>query len=658
MAVALTLAAVVTGRPGYGQTVDGAVVRGDALAAAQAEAEGGTGAVTSLDLRASGRTAEGLGELVDRAPGVHVRRLGDGLGAQSLTLRGAPGGHVTVALDGVVLNDGASDGVDLSLVAPALVERADVHRGGVPVGLGVSGLGGAVALYTRSLPPRASAWVTAGMGSFGARRVAALVAGRAGPWRSLLAVGWRSTDGDYSYYDDGGTPLNLGAFRPRRNNDAEALDLLWRACRGETPSRRQCLTVLAGWRERGVAGVVPFQSDGPFARQRRVLVRLDQPWRLGPVSGGAFVSLVAREDRFVNDGPVPLGYGGDDRTATRLAEIGTRLATRGPRAGIEAFVRARAEDFAPTGPSTSRAASRQSVYGAVEAHLTRASLRAEATLSAEALRDQQDALAGVRTLLSPRAGLRWRPIPALLLRTTVGYYQRAPSLSDLYGDRGSLQGDPNLRPERALNADLGAVVTLHRRTLRLRAETSLWARRVDDLIVLQQTSRGTLRPFNLDGASILGAELELRASLGSTLSGRVSYGLTDARARSREAGLDGLRVPLVPAYDLAASLGMTFGPARLEADLSWVSSSVLDRSNRAEVPGRTLVGASLTLAVPRAPGLSLRVAATNLLDLRTVSRTQSLGATTLTRPVAIQDVFGFPLPGRAVFVSLAYDLPL
>jgi outer membrane receptor protein involved in Fe transport len=114
----------------------------------------------------------------------------------------------------------------------------------------------------------------------------------------------------------------------------------------------------------------------------------------------------------------------------------------------------------------------------------------------------------------------------------------------------------------------------------------------------------------------------------------------------------------VAAHDLAASLGVSLGPARLEGDVSWVSSSFLDRSNRATVPGRTLVGASVTLDVPRARGLSLRVAVTNLLDQRTVSRTQTVGGAVLTRPVAIQDVFGFPLPGRAVFASLAYDLPL
>ena len=51
------------------------------------------------------------------------------------------------------------------------------------------------------------------------------------------------------------------------------------------------------------------------------------------------------------------------------------------------------------------------------------------------------------------------------------------------------------------------------------------------------------------------------------------------------------------------------------------------------------------------------MAVTNLLDQRTVSRTQTVGGTVLTRPVAIQDVFGFPLPGRAVFASRAYDLP-
>ena len=68
----------------------------------------------------------------------------------------------------------------------------------------------------------------------------------------------------------------------------------------------------------------------------------------------------------------------------------------------------------------------------------------------------------IRNLLSPRLGLRFDPTTWLALKGNVGQTERAPSFTELFGNRGSIRGNPKLVPERALNADLGFMVGAER----------------------------------------------------------------------------------------------------------------------------------------------------------------------------------------------------
>ena len=56
---------------------------------------------------------------------------------------------------------------------------------------------------------------------------------------------------------------------------------------------------------------------------------------------------------------------------------------------------------------------------------------------------------------SPALGLRWEIVPNLFARTNVGRYVRPPDLSELYGDRGAVIGNPQLDAEVGINADAG-----------------------------------------------------------------------------------------------------------------------------------------------------------------------------------------------------------
>ncbi|MEZ4408314.1 MAG: TonB-dependent receptor [Polyangiales bacterium] len=506
-AVVAALASAAWASSAGAQPMPEATVRGDAAAREMRASEDRAGFTTAVDLRDRGRTAESVGAMLDEAPGLHVRRMGDGFAPQSLTLRGAPGAHVTVALDGMVLNDSATDGVDLSLLPPALLERAAVHRGAAPIALGVSGLGGAVELFTRRTPPRATAWGSAGGGSFGARRAGVFVGGRAGRVDTALALGLRGSEGDFDFYDDGGTPLRPGRFNTRRNNASDAIDLLYRACvrvGDEASGSRPCLTLLAGWRRRGVPGIGSIQTEGPFSEQRRVMARVGVPLRAGRWALMLSATGVAREDRFSNTGAVilPATEPFDRRSVTTLTDVMAVARGRFHRWTLDAVLRGRAEGFSPVNDPGGVDASRLSALAGLEATVSLGPLRLVPGVAVDVMTDARAGEHTARALPSPRLGARLALAPWLELRANAHWLQRAPTLPELYGDRGVISGDPSLRPERSVGGDLGAVLSLRGRRGALRVEVVGHARQAEDLIVLVPISRQTFRPRNLDGARV------------------------------------------------------------------------------------------------------------------------------------------------------------
>lgn len=634
-------------------------MRGQRIAADRRRIESSPRPATSLDLRARGPLAESVADLLDEAPGVHVRRTGDGFSPQSLTLRGAPGSHLTVALDGVVLNDAASDGVDLALLPPALLERADVYRGSAPVRLGTASLAGAVELITRRPDPGLTTSLSMGAGSFGARRLAALASLRAGRIEALVALGARGTDGTFTYYDDGGAARLPGTFTLRRNAWADAIDLLARVCRRDDRGRAgPCLLTLAGWRSRGVPGPGSLPTDGPYASQRRALTRLSWPLYGDAWRGELWSAVIVRDDLFDNTGRVTLFNSAPyvARSTTASMELGATLSRPLGPLRLEPTARLRHERFG--GGQTldgDLSATRTALLAGYE--LSAGTPRWQLTHGAalEALADRAATTSDLRLPWTLSLGARWSPVDALTIRAHAAWARRAPTLPELYGDRGTVRGNPSLRPETGWNLDLGAVYTRETGPIRARFEVSGYVRRVDDVIALVQVNRTRFEARNLVASRVLGVEAQARLAWRDRASVTVSAALLDARILDASGTL-GARVPGVPWSDLSALASVSFEPARagritVGAGLSYVGLAYLDESNTAAYasPARTLVNASLAWNPSFLRALTLSLDATNLLDLRTAPRPLPDG-TSVT--AAVQDFLGYPLPGRALFASL------
>lgn len=617
------------------------------------------GASTSIDLRERAQLAAGIGSLLDEAPGLHVRRNGGDLATESLVLRGASSAHLTVALDGVVLNDAASDGVDLSAIPPALVERADVYRGVGPVRLGVGALGGAVDLRLRDVSERPVAWAAAGAGSFGARRASAGAGAGVGPLRMLFALNYRGTDGNFPYYEPGNRTLSGGRVTDRVNNGGDALDGLYRVCLGAPSSRSSgCLLALGGWMHRGVAGPGETAVVGPFQEQRRLLTRGSWAWRHDgwevELSGTAMVRGDLFDGRGAAGGVSITGYRATSDTWRAQGEV--RARHRSGRVTHEALLRGRQEGFVPGAGATLVDASRRALTAGLESTLALGPLRASAGFVAEAIADETPSRSEAMNLLSPRLGVHLALRPWLQLRAHGGLAARAPTLPERFGDRGVIVGNAALRPERSRFVDASLAVETRGGSWRVSAELGGYLRDATDLIALVQVGPGRFRAENFGRVSITGLELGARVRWRDHLTLTLAGALVDPALVGDDVAT-GRSVPGVPWADLSVSVEARVGGARAALSVSAVSSSWLDRSNCTAIPARALADLRLGWSPRFLGGWGATLEVTNLLDQRTASQTlcNPIGdVTAVTAP--IQDFLGYPLPGRAVFGGVVYEV--
>jgi outer membrane receptor protein involved in Fe transport len=256
---------------------------------------------------------------------------------------------------------------------------------------------------------------------------------------------------------------------------------------------------------------------------------------------------------------------------------------------------------------------------------------------------------GDHDLVSPRLGLRFDATDGLALKTNVGRSERAPNFTELFGNTGSILGNPDLKPERGLNADFGFVATRERLgpARKLRLEAVGFVSVVDDLIVLVQNSQRTSIFRNVDRAETVGAEIAANATVGEHLGFALSYTYEDARDESGIPARDGNVLPGRPRHDLYHRVEYRRDEGRLFYELNFIAENFLDQANFLVVPARAIstIGVDVDLAA-----LGRRFGSDALARVPLVATFEVRNFT----DNQVEDVAGYPLPGRAFFASVRW----
>ncbi len=631
----------------------------------------------SLQVKEASTRVTTVTEVLSEAVGVQVRRLG-GLGSYgAASIRGSTPNQVPVYLDGVLLTGGGTSVVDLGDLAIDTLESIQVYRGHTPVSLGTAGIGGALSLRTRDYEEdRTEMSVSAG--SYDTFKLFGLHGHRL-PWHDakvLGAVTLQRSRGDFDYLNWNRTRYNPDDDRieSRSNNDHQALGALVKLDSG-----------LAAWKltlaedfhvkEQGVAGIdsepTQFTSLGTLrnsltARAVRSLgdeaeIGLDASW------------LLLEEDfQDTHGAHGELGLGRQRviaRThAVGLGAVGQALLAEGHLSAVR--LQARWERFS----HRDRLQEEQSdpkdrlrlALAAQHEWNPIAGLFVLPTLRLETLYGRfgggpipggvGELAASTSTDFTWQAslGLRWEAWPGLTLQANGGRYVRVPDISELFGDRGSVIGNPDLEPEIGLNADAGVIWLIAKRGWLdlLRLEAVWFGTWSDDLIVQVQNSQSTVRSENVDAAEILGAETSLRLEAWDLVNLSVNYTYLHAINRSSAPYYAGKRLPGRPVHELFARLSIAHQAVRWGAkawfDVDYAGHNYLTPANLQEdALARRLFGAGLRLSHPET-GLSVTVEVKNLLDTFVLKDENGIRH-------PLRDFEAFPLPGRTVMATLHWQ---
>ncbi len=228
-----------------------------------------------------------------------------------------------------------------------------------------------------------------------------------------------------------------------------------------------------------------------------------------------------------------------------------------------------------------------------------------------------------------RAGVAWRPDPAIAVRAAAYRGWRLPTLNELYRPfrvgADAVAANAALSPERLTGFEAGVDLTP---ADRLRVSATWFDNRLDDAIANVTAGQGpgqfpgvgfvagTYRVRqNLDAVRARGVELDASYALGR-MEARASWSHTSARVRATDAAvaLDGLRPAQVPVDQVSATLGYRHAGAAASATLRHVARQFEDDANTRSLAAATTL--DTYAALPLTPALGVEVRAENLTDAR------------------------------------------
>lgn len=608
---------------------------------------------------------ESVADAVSDSVGVSVRRYG-GLGAFStLSVRGASANQVQVYLDGVPLSRAQNEVVNFADLPLDSLERIEIYRGTTPLSLGVAGIGGVVNLVPKSPGEKPYSHASLGYGSFTTRKASLTRVQRLGSFDVFASATWLGSAGNFRYHSDNDTPLNPLDDREvtRVHNSFDSVATLLRLRRRAASPWQLDVLQETFWKANDLPGRGANPSLHATADRLRLVhaarwQRAEWPFRISDFEPRLFTVF---ERTGFRDPFGELGAGQQRRQDDSVSAGGNVRLALYPRAAhlLDVFLETTGETYlphnaapnAPREPDATRWRATAGIQHQWEAWPDH--VRLVPALRVESLWDRSHgalrtfgrtlpALSRHTVLWSPSIGIEWRLLADLRLRANLGRYRRAPNFTELFGNTGSVLGNPQLVPERAWNRDLGTrfQYTVRPWPLQVEGEYAYFHNDVEQLIVFVQRSAAVFKPENVGRARLRGHEFGLRSRWRNLWVLDANYTLQEAENRSLAFGgiYVGKRLPGRPREELYLRASVTADRFSPYYELSYTSGNFLDQANFDRVPARTVhtLGVSVTIGW----GVSVGLQARNLTGNQ------------------IADVAGFPLPGRTLFVTVAWhDAP-
>jgi outer membrane receptor protein involved in Fe transport len=598
-----------------------------------------SGWATRVDPDGSFGKGEDLGDALAGVSGVSVRRSSS-LGQPAFaSVRGGNPRQMTVLLNGIRVGAPVGIGFDIGGLSTSWIDEVDIHRGAAATTWGSGALTGAMNLRTH--PPDEEGWrgeTTAMGGSFGTLGFQGGASGTVETVAAEVDASWRGSKGDFGFVDEQNT------FHRRTNNAHRQVSVAGSGRADLNGTTLESALVYENL-SRGAPGPSEFQEqyDRAHVDSNRTIATLGADHRT--LASGAWGVLDLHADA---------GY-----VRRRLSYTNPDAFMGGGSFESDALQQAGSAVTRLSGFFEAGHIAHLTVEGRTEHYRSTASVGAGSGLSADRqtlgvglsdewllLEDRLSLIGGLRTELvagrrglevpvMPAAGVVWRALPWMDVKTNVGVSHRTPDFDELYLQTETVRGNPDLQPERATNWDLG--VHFHPSDFPLSGRLTGFFSDIRRTILFLPQTAYRIAAENLEGARAGG--LEARAALSFEPRFRLGAAYTWTEAHLTES--PGTQLPHRPRHRAHLSSRAEFaGLGPLEALHS------LELTAAADVRSRVNLGNFGNLTNPPFWRLDLGLAVAP-----TPTVAFGLQARNVTNNTKGADSLQRPLPGRAFFAS-------
>lgn len=564
-----------------------------------------------------------VGDLVDRVPGVVVRRTGLA-GPEHAMIRGSGAEGVLVLLDGVAINDPVTGAADLSTLSVRGVESVTVKVGARSARYGPRARAGVIVVESRA--PGTSTEIVVGAGSLGSRSGSIETGSAAGSWRWSAGGLMSSADGEFDYR----LPVSAGGRSGIRTNaDLSRTHVFATAERVFGGGRLGFLTTV----EIGDRGL-PGKAFAPSVNARQVFdrIRLHANWNGTSDGGTSEVAFHGARQRLEHRDPAPpLGFAYDDQT--NVEELGLRSSiSRAVRQGwlreigFDGDFRHRAVDADGLAERAFDDFNDFGVGARAIGDLGEIELTAQARVDRDDVTDTW--------FISHAVGAE---MTTDRLRLEVAHRSafNPPALGDLFFDAAiGVTPNPELRPERVVSEVEIGVSAYRPGPIALTVGGSVYRADVDDMIEWAPDFRFIWSPQNFD-VQRRGGEVWLSATMTEiNLTADLSY--SNARVRYDPAeGRADVQVVYRPQHSAYSRVVWAAGDWRLRAESRYTGARTTAPTEANQLPGFW----TFDVAAAWLWRVGSLDAETELAIDRVGGETQAL-------------IFGFPEPGRRFRVQL------
>jgi iron complex outermembrane receptor protein len=194
----------------------------------QEELERYSSFVDIIDLSTDRPKYKSLGEILSERVGISLKKYGSSGSFSSISIRGSNFNQVAIYLDGLPLNNNQTSEINLEEFPLDNLEKIEIYRSNSPGRLNSNAIGGTINLISRQITSKPCHQISLGYGSYQTTKANFYSSQKKGNLGYSLFFSRKSSQGDFKFKDDNGTPLinkEDDSWQKRKNNESTSYSL-------------------------------------------------------------------------------------------------------------------------------------------------------------------------------------------------------------------------------------------------------------------------------------------------------------------------------------------------------------------------------------------------------------------------------------------------